>query len=253
MHQKTMLNFALSRAAAALILIAGSAAAQQTQQQPAPQAEQQYVGKFVLYAGYLNLYTPEIGLVQPGVHIQAGMRWSRHISLGFDYSRGTGDTNVGLSQSTTAIQKEFAPILQSFISGGLLPANYVAALPFTSTTQTFTMGPEFPWRRFRWVTPYIRPSCGMFYDSAVAHPRDHLSNIVVNAIAPSGKEQMWTAFYGFGGGLAFNVSRHFSLIVQGDFVHENIFPDLLGHTPNTFRISIGPGFQFGHNVTKNWF
>jgi len=252
MHQRTMLNLCLTRAAGILILIAGAAAGQQTQQQPPPQPEQPYVGRFVLYAGYLNLYTPEIGLVQPGVHIQAGMRWSRHISLGFDFSRGTGNTSVALTQATTTIQKEFDPILQSFIAAGLLPSNYVAALPFTSTAETFTMGPEFPLRKFKWVTPYIRPSCGIFYDSAVAHPNDHLTTIVVNTIAPSGREQMWTAFYGFGGGLAFNVTKHFSLVVQGDFVHENLFPDLLLHTPNTFRISIGPGFQFGHNVTKNW-
>jgi hypothetical protein len=237
------------RLAAGLLLFAAPLLfGQQTSQPP----EQPYVGRFVLYAGYMNLDSPKISLSETGVHIQAGMRWSRHISMGFDYSRGSGNTTIGLSQATTALQNEFDPILAAYKSIGLVPQDYVAALPFGSVTQTFTMGPEFPYRGFKRFTPYIRPSAGIINEVATAHPTDGLTKLVVRAIAPSGKEEEWTAFYGFGGGVAINVTKHFSLIVQADLVHDHLFPDLLREGRNTIRFSIGPGFQFGHNVSRKW-
>jgi len=219
-------------------------------QQTAP--EGQYVGQFIVYAGFMHLDSPKISLWEQGVHIQTGLRLSRHISLGFDYSRSTGDTTIGLNQATQALQNEFGPLVTGLIDAGILPSNYVAALPFSSVTQTFTAGPEFPYRRFKRITPYIRPSCGLINEVATAHPIDHITQLVVNAIAPSGKEEEWTAFYGFGGGVAFNVTKHFSLVVQADLVHDHLFPDLLKDGRNTIRFSIGPGFQFGRNVTRRW-
>jgi len=234
--------------AAALLLTIPCTFGQQAPTLP----EDPYVGRFLIYAGYMYLDSPKISLAEPGVHIQAGMRWSRHISVGFDYSRGTGDTRISLNQATTALQTEFGPLLAGFIAAGLLPSNYVAALPFSSVTQTFTVGPEFPYRRFKRITPYIRPSAGIINEVVTAHPTDTLTRLVVSSIAPSGKQEEWTAFYGFGGGVAFNVTKHFSLVVQGDLVHDHLFPDLLKTGRNTVRFSIGPGFQFGHNVTKKW-
>src|SRR5579862_123786 len=83
--------------ASVLVSLAPCASAQQVQ---APPPEEQYVGRFLVYAGYMYLDSPKISLLEPGVHIQAGMRWSRHISVGFDYSRGTGNTSIGLNQAT---------------------------------------------------------------------------------------------------------------------------------------------------------
>jgi hypothetical protein len=223
-----------------------------TQPAATPQPEQQYVGRFLVYAGYMFLDSPKIKLFEPGVHIQAGMRWSRHISVGFDYSRGSGTTQVGLNQATTAIQNQFGPILAGAIAGGLVPPSYAAVLPFSSVTQTFTMGPEFVYRKFKRFTPYIRPSAGIINEVATAHPTDFLTKLVVHSVAPSGKEEEWTAFYGFGGGCGFNITKHFSIVVQADLVHDHLFPDLLKTGRNTVRFSVGPGFQFGHNVTKRW-
>lgn len=237
--------------ASLLLLAAPCLFAQQTTPAEQP-ADQPYVGRFLVYTGFMFLDSPKIGLFEPGIHVQAGIRWSRHISLGFDYSRGTGPTTIGLNQATTALQNQFGPLLQEFITLGELPANYAAALPFSSVTQTFTAGPEFPYRRFKHFTPYIRPSCGIINEIATAHPADKLTQLVVAAIAPSGKEEEWTAFYGFGGGVAFNVTKHFSLVVQADLVHDHLFPDLLKDGRNTVRFSIGPGFQFGSDVKRRW-
>lgn len=253
MLNKTM---AVAAFACALFLAAPSAFPQTQAAAPAPaaspQPDPQYVGRFLIYAGYMFLDSPKINLFEPGVHIQAGMRWSRHISVGFDYSRGTGDTSIGINQATPALQAKLDPILAGAIAAGTVPPNYVAALPFSSVTQTFTMGPEFPWRRFKRFTPYIRPSAGIINEIAVAHPADELTKIAIKLIQPSGREEEWTAFYGFGGGVAFNITKHFSLVVQADLVHDHLFPDLLKDGRNTIRFSVGPGFQFGHNVTKNW-
>ena len=236
---------------ASLLLMAACLIAQQPPPAEQP-AEQPYVGQFLVYTGYMYLDSPKISLAEPGIHVQAGMRWSRHISVGFDYSRGTGNTAIGLNQATTALQNRFGPIVSGLIAIGQLPANYVAALPFSSVTQTFTVGPEFPYRRFKRFTPYIRPSCGIINEVVTAHPADHITQLVVGAIAPSGREDEWTAFYGFGGGIGFNVTKHFSLVVQADLVHDHLFPDLLKDGRNTVRFSIGPGLQFGSNVTKKW-
>ncbi len=236
---------------ASLLLMAACLIAQQPPPAEQP-AEQPYVGHFLVYTGYMYLDSPKISLAEPGIHVQAGMRWSRHISVGFDYSRGTGNTAIGLNQATTALQNRFGPIVSGLIAIGQLPANYVAALPFSSVTQTFTAGPEFPYRRFKRFTPYIRPSCGIINEVVTAHPADHITQLVVGAIAPSGREDEWTAFYGFGGGIGFNVTKHFSLVVQADLVHDHLFPDLLKDGRNTVRFSIGPGLQFGSNVTKKW-
>jgi len=258
MPTKPRLAARLMLLGSALFCALPSALAQQVQSQPPsqpqppPPAGDQYVGRFLVYAGYMFLDSPKINLFEPGIHIQAGMRWSRHISVGFDYSHSSGSTSIGLSQATPALQKQFDPILAGFIAAGLVPPNYAAVLPFSSVTQTFTAGPEFPYRRFKRFTPYIRPSAGIINEIATAHPTDELTRIVVNAVAPSGQEEEWTAFYGFGGGVAFNVTKHFSLVVQGDFVHDHLFPDLLRTGRNTFRFSVGPGFQFGSNVTKKW-
>ena len=219
------------------------------QEQPA----QPYVGRFVLYGGYMFLESPHISLLERGFHVQAGMRYSRHISLGFDYSRATGDTSIGIGLATTSLQNYVnEQIAQLAAIGVVLPPNYALALPLSSVTQTLTAGPEFPFRRFKRFTPYIRPSAGVINEVATAHPGDLLTKVVVKQISPSGRQEEWTAFYGFGGGVAINVTKHFSLIVQGDFVHDHLFPDLLQDGRNTIRVSVGPGFQFGGQREKKW-
>src|ERR1017187_1150011 len=132
---------------ASLLLMAPCLFAQQPPPAEQP-AEQPYVGRFLVYAGYMYLDSPKISLVEPGIHIQAGMRWSRHISLGFDYSRGTGPTTVGLNQATPTIQNEFGPLLQQLIAPGPPPSKPGGAPPFMFKTPAFPRGPRFPPRAF---------------------------------------------------------------------------------------------------------
>jgi len=209
-------------------------------------AQTQYVGRFEVYEGFMYLNSPHMGLAEPGYHIQAGMRLRRWCSFGFDYSRGTGNTALTSNLLSTSLQQQ----LNSAISSGLLPAGYQLSVPLESVTQTYTMGPQFPYRRFSKFTPFFRPVAGAVKEMTTTHPKDGLTTLIVTTLTTSGKLEDWKAFYGFGGGVAFNVSRHFSLVVQADFVHDHLFDDILRGGRNTVRISIGPGFQFGKNVIR---
>lgn len=212
---------------------------------------QEYVGRFSVYAGRMFLNSPQVDLFQPGYHFEAGMRLSRRVSVGFDYSRGTGDTALTPDLATDSLQQMIRTYLDPLKAAGVLPPDYVPSLPLSSVTQTFAAGPQFPYRRFNRVTLFIRPSIGAICEEATAKPKDLITQFMVGQIAPEGKKKDWTPFYGVGGGAALNVTKNFSLLVQVDFVHDHLFPDLLRDGRNTLRFSIGPGFQFGGNVPRS--
>ena len=211
---------------------------------------QEYVGRFEVYAGYLYLWSPQIKLQEPGFHIQAGMRWSRRISLGLDYSRGTGSTSLTSNLATASLQQELNSYLDPLKAAGLLPASYVPSLPLSSVTETFAAGPNLVFRHFNRVTFFVRPALGAIHEVAAGHPDDIFTKALLTMIAPSGMKTDTTVFYGFGGGTAFNLTKHFSLVVQADLVRNHLFSDLLKDSRNTLRVSVGPGFQFGKNTPK---
>jgi len=212
---------------------------------------QDYVGRFEVYGGYMHLWSPHISLLEPGFHVQAGMRYNRHISVGLDYSRGTGGTSLTPNLATASLQQELNSYLDPLKGAGLLPANYMPSLPLGSVTETFSAGPQLVIRHFNRVTFFVRPSAGLIHEVATGHPNDIFTKALLVMIAPSGTKTDTVIFYGFGGGTAFNLTRHFSVVVQADLVHDHLFSDLLKDGRNTLRVSVGPGFQFGKNVPKS--
>ena len=178
------------------------------------------------------------------------MRWSRRISAGFDYSRATGSTTLTPNLATASLQTELNSYLDPLKAAGLLPANYIPNLPLGSVTQTITGGPQLVFRHFNRVTFFVRPSIGLIHEEATGHPNDVFTKALLTVIAPAGYKTDTTLFYGVGGGTAFNLTKHFSLVVQADLVHDHLFNDLLKDGRNTLRVSFGPGFQFGHNVPR---
>ena len=211
---------------------------------------QEYVGRFEVYGGYMYLWSPHISLLEPGFHVQAGMRYNRHISVGLDYSRATGSTSLTPNLATAALQTELNSYLGPLKAAGLLPASYVPTLPLGSVTETFSAGPQLVFRHYNRVTFFVRPALGAIHEVATGHPNDVFTQALLTMIAPSGMKTDTTVFYGFGGGTAFNLLKHFSLVVQADLVHDHLFSDLLKDGRNTLRVSVGPGFQFGKNVPK---
>ena len=157
----------------------------------------------------------------------------------------TGHSTLFPTELDPSQQARLAPIIP------LLPPGFVLAVPYDSTTYTFTGGPQFAYRHFKWVTFFGHPSIGGLHESVTAKPNNPiLTQIVTTIIGPSMQKSDTVVFYGFGGGFDINATKHFAIRTQADFVHVNLFSGLLNGGRNSVRFSIGPTFRFGKNVVK---
>jgi hypothetical protein len=197
----------------------------------------------------MDLTSPLISLGESGFHTQVGTNLTKWYSLGFDFSTGAGDTTLVPSMLKTSTQQAIV----SQLGAVGIPASYPLAVPMHSSSQTYAMGPQLNYRHFRKVTLFIHPDLGAIHESATPHPNTSspseqvITTLLIAQLAPSGVKQDWVGFYGFGGGVDFNPTRHIGLKVHVDFVHDKLFPDLLNGR-NSVRFSIGPAFHFGKNV-----
>lgn len=210
-------------------------------------AQQSYVGRWDAYGGFTQITQPSLNLNEPGFNLQVGMRARTWLTLGFDYSIASGQNTLLPGMLQTSLQNTLGAELGQMAALGLVPAGYNLAVPTSTRTQTFEMGPDFPFRKFESVTFFVRPNLGAMQVIATPHPGDPIAEGIVAQLLPQGKKTDWTYFYGFGGGLEFNVNHHFALRVQADFVHDQFFNDLL-RPGNTVRFSVGPAFQWGKNI-----
>jgi hypothetical protein len=217
---------------------------------PAAHAQQNYVSRYDLFAGYTFLDSPHVKLFENGLHFQVGVRPKTWYSLGFDYSVSGGDLTLTPNLLTPAWQQQLGGLLQQLAQAGQLPAGYTVAIPSDSLTQTLAAGPQLSYRHFKKVTLFIRPSIGAIHEVATPQPGDPIAKLIVSALAPSGKRTDWTPFYGFGGGADFLFSKHIGVRVQADLVYDHLFNDILQDGRLTTRVSIGPCFNFGKNIKK---
>jgi hypothetical protein len=204
-------------------------------------AQQTYVSQFDAYIGYAFLNSPSISLFQNGFHFQVGWNPKTWTAIGFDYSRATGDL--------TLVPNLLLPSLQQALAAQV-PPGYTLSVPTSAITQTFAAGPQLVIRHWKPITLFVRPSIGAVHEQATPHPGDPIAAAIVAQLAPSGKKTDWVAFYGAGGGVDFNLHRHFGLRVQVDVVHDYLFSDLLALSRNTVRFSVGPSFRFGKNIVR---
>ena len=211
--------------------------------------QQTYVGRWDLFGGYMSLNQPYLNLSENGFHLQAGMRLTTWLSGGFDYSVGAGNTVLTPDMLRGALQRQLGGALSQMTQAGLIPPGYKLAVPTDTFTQSFTIGPQLAYRHFQAVTFFVRPNVGALQAVATTHPRDPIATGLIRQLAPTGKKEDWSYYYGFGGGFEFNVTKHFALRVQADLVHNYMFNDLV-HSTNVVRFSIGPGFQWGRNMVE---
>jgi hypothetical protein len=212
--------------------------------------QQDYVGRFDLFNGFTWFDSPSAKLQQRGYHLQAGINANTWLALGFDYSVAQGNLTLTPDLLKTPLQTQIAAQLSALKAAGLIPANYQLAVTTASTTQTFAAGPQLEYRRFQRITLFIRPSIGAIHESATPRPSDAISTTIIQRLAPSGTKTDWQAFYGFGGGADLNFFKHASIRLQADFVHNDLFSDILKNSRNTVRLSIGPAFHLGRNVVR---
>ena len=199
----------------------------------------------VFHAGVIN--QPSLNLAENGTNVQFGFRPRTWVTLGFDYNIATGRNTLEPGMLIPSLQNQLGAQLSQLAALGVVPAGYQLAVPTNARTQTFQIGPDFPFRHFESVTFFVRPNLGAMQVVATPRPADPIASAIVAQLAPVGKKTDWTYFYGFGGGLEYNVNKHFALRFQADFAHDQFFNDLL-KAGNTIRFSVGPAFQFGKNV-----
>ena len=240
--RKQRMTLALLTFTLALLLAPLSANAQQT-----------YVSRYNLYAGYTFLDSPHVSLFENGLHTQAGVNVNTWLALGFDYSISGGTLTLTPGLLTPTLQTELAGLLE--LLG--VPANTPIAIPSNSRTQTFAGGPQFEFRHFKQVTLFVRPSFGAIHELATPQPGSNvLYQTIVSAfektgtLEANGTKTDSVIFYGGGGGCDFNVSKHIALRVQADVVYDHLFSDTLKDGRVTVRFSVGPTFNIGKNIAK---
>jgi opacity protein-like surface antigen len=218
------------------------------QQQPAPakpQSEQEYVGKFDAYGGFAWMASPSANLYQRGFVTQWAYNWNRWLALGVDYSYMGGNTSIIVPYLKTDLQQQLAA---EIAAAGGLPPGYTLYVPYHGTSWTIAAGPALNYRKIKHVTLFIHPNLGAIHETAETHPVDLIQNLIVSQLAPSGKKEDTVVFWGVGGGFDVNPTKHFGIRATIDYVHCDLFNDLLKDSRNSWRLGIGPTIHFGKNT-----
>jgi len=214
-------------------------------------SQQSYVSRYDAYTGYAFFDTPSLNLFQNGFNGEFGINVKTWVALGGDFSVFQGDNNIVPRMLSTTVQQVLGAQLMQLAQEGLLPPGYRVSVPTSSTTYTYSAGPQFNIRKFEKITFFVRPALGALHESATLKPTDPITNALVVGLVGQSKHKTDTVvFYGFGGGMDFNFSRHVAVRTAADFVHYDMFSGLLNGGRNTVRFSIGPTFRFGENIVR---
>ncbi len=208
----------------------------------AARAQQEYVSRFDAFTGYSYFTSPKLNLVERGWNGEFGVNITRWLALGGDFSVFVGHSSLHTSDLNPRQQAKLAPFLP------LLPPGFVISAPFDSTTYTFSAGPQINIRKLSAVTFFVRPALGGIHEKVTLKPDNPITAQLVGALVSSPKQSDTVVFYGFGGGFDLNATRHVALRLASDFVHLNLFSDLLNGGRNSVRFSVGPTFRWGKNV-----
>ena len=212
------------------------------------QAQQSDAQRYDLYAGFAGFETPELNLAQRGFHTQGGESVNRWLSVGFDYSEGSGHNALTPKLLKASLQQELGMEIQGLILEGVIPANYQLIVPTDAFSQTFAFGPQLAYRHFRQATLFIRPSLGAIRQRVTPRPTDPVTTAVVAQLVPAGHKVDWQGFYGFGGGVEWIATPHIGVRAQTDLVYWRLFNDLLANGTWTTRYAIGLTWHWGRNI-----
>ena len=76
--------------------------------------QQDYIGRYDLYAGYMYLNSPGLSLGESGFHTQFGTNPSKWYSMGFDFSTGAGNTSLTTGMMKSSVQEQISQQLAAF-------------------------------------------------------------------------------------------------------------------------------------------
>jgi len=228
-----------AKAQAPLADLAPTAAAQPATTNSIKPTPQSYISRFEMFAAPSYMTSPKLNLVQRGLNANFLINVNRWLGVGADYTDLSGRSDV--------VPQELTPALQNLLSASV-PAGTVIAVPYKSSARAFGVGPQVHFRFLHRATFFIRPAGGMLHESITLSPDNPLTAALVGQIVPSHQKSDLTIFYGGGGGVDLNVSKHVGVRVAADFVHYRLFNDLLATGQNSVRLSLAPIFRFGGNV-----
>jgi opacity protein-like surface antigen len=213
---------------------------------PAFAQQETSINRYTVYTGFDYFNNPGLSLSQRGFDVDYGVTIKPWVALGMDFS-ASGNSIGGGNGTISAASTIYAPILIAAAPKGA-PSPSSVRVPFTSTSYTFAVGPQFYWRKFRRVTFLGRPGLGAIHAAADVSLPTPLAGLLnqLGAPVPSAHQTDTRLFFGLGGGVDFNVSQHVALRVTADWINTHLFSNLLTDRQNFVRITIGPTFRWGH-------
>ncbi len=208
-------------------------------------AQQDFVRQFSAFGAFSYLTTPSLNLTQRGMDADFGVNVRSWLTLGGDFSYAGGNSSLLPNDLNAATQAKLAPFLP------LLPPGYVLAVPYKSSTYTYEAGPQFNYRGFKKVTFFARPALGLLHANFTAQPTDPIGKAIVSGLLNGRASKSDNVlFYGFGGGITWEINPTFGLRVAADMVHYNFFSNLLDGGRNSVRLTIGTKYSFGKNILR---
>lgn len=215
-------------------------------------SQQDYIARYSAYTAFSYLTTPSLNLTQRGFDTDFGVNVRPWITIGGDFSYNAGNTSLLPTALNASTQAKLAPFLP------YLPPGFVLAVPYNSTTYTYEAGPQFNYRKDKKFTYFARPALGALHADFNAKPgrcqqpelqcQAILTQIVTGLVGPSLSKSDTVVFYGFGGGVTWEMTHNFGLRIAADYVHYNFFSDLLNGGRNSIRVTVGTKFNWGKNI-----
>ena len=209
-------------------------------------SQQTDVRQFSAFGAYSYLSTPSLNLTQRGFDGDFGVNVRSWLTLGGDFSYNNGHTSLLPNDLNSATQAKLAPYLPLFHQLGI-----PLAVPYNATTYTYEAGPQFNYRRFKKVTLFARPALGALHASITAKPDNpYIQKIVTGLLGSNPSQSDTVVFYGFGGGMTWEITPNFGIRVAADLAHYNMFSNILNGGRNSVRVVVGTKYSFGKNILR---
>ena len=207
-------------------------------------SQQTEISQFSVIGGYSYLATPSLNLAQRGFNGDLATNVRPWVSVGFDFSYFSGSSSLLPSYLNSATQTKLVQLLPP----GFPPS--AVAVPYSSSTYTYQVGPQFNYRRFKHFTFFVRPALGLLHAKVETNANPLVAPIVGALLGGKTSTSDNTVFYGFGGGTTWEINPHFGLRMTADLARFNYFPDLLNGNRSALRLTVAPKFGFGRNIVR---
>jgi len=214
-------------------------------------SQQDDVRQFVVFGAPTYLNTRSLNLIQRGFDGDLGYNYRTWLSFGFDFGYYEGHNTIfpnELSAAGLALLGGFFEKLEMAPPPGF-------GVPFNINTQTYEAGPQLNYRHLKHVTLFVRPALGVLHANAKVRNQflgelpDGIGTEFCVVLSGCSKNDT-VPFYGFGGGISWEITPNIGIRATADFAHYDFFSYLLNGGRNTVRVSIGPKFSFGKNIVK---